>query len=154
MLGSSLKRGLVVLDSQSEVPNAALDSTGAGSFSWLWHPRRRSYICPSASARLVQSRPSLLTLRIRWYSVKSSLSRKTFLASLKRLGCTIAVLTTLNLSLNLSHISYFMVVPSIQKQFEACLSCTQYLTDQNNFQLYLTKHKLPYNDSEFVYYFV
>ena len=79
VLGSSPKPRLVVLDSQSEVPNAALDSTT--SFSWLLHLKRRSYsICPSASAWLVQSRPSLLKLRIRWCSVKSSLSRKKFQA--------------------------------------------------------------------------
>lgn len=150
VLGSPLKQGLVVFDSQSDVPNAVLDS--AGSFSWLWHLKKRSYnICPSASAWHVQIRPSLLKLRIEWYSVKSSLSRKKFQASLKRLGCTIAVLTTLNMSLNLSHISHLAVVP---KQFEAGLSCTQCLTDQNNFQLNLTKHELLHKNSEFVYYLV
>lgn len=57
----------------------------------------------------------------------------------------------IEVSLNLSYISQLTLVP---KQFEAGLSCTQYLTDQDNFQLNFTKHKLLHNDSEFVYYFV
>lgn len=124
------------MGSQSEAPSAALDSTG--SLSWLWRLQRRSYrICPPAPAQHVQSGPSLLKLRIRLYSVKSSPSKKKFQPTLKCLGCTIVVLTTLSLSFNLSHISQLTVV---LKQFEACLSFTEYLTDQNNFQLNVTKH--------------